>query len=313
MRRKRLRLLTMMVTVTMMLCSFHSALAMEVFAKDEEIVLQTPQPEPLVTPDPNQVELPPELADSPYVENDVLEDTAKLELHWNGTAYAKYGCTTASMSYENTTYSNIDIKLIVGIFDEDMLRYFGTTFRSEEEQNELAMEGYEALQSGITLSSAYKLVELGYFGELSAEEIAGLTKSELVSILGEQLFAGMTEEELNLLSEEGVKNLTELNKLTLAQLGSYDFSTFYTEMGETGAIEPGHAIYQVDLHTIPGWLLTLPWGEYEAVFVLNAYDKVKNEFSDVFIHLPVTIVIEEDLPEELQLEYGVSLAERIDR
>ena len=44
----------------------------------------------------------------------------------------------------------------------------------------------------------------------------------------------------------------------------------------------------------------------------NAYDANKNELSDFFIHLPITLQIAEDLPEELQIEYGITLATRID-
>lgn len=286
--------------------------AMEVLPKDGEWSYKEAPEEPLVTPDPKEVYVEDHHGESGgYVENGELEDTGSLELSWNSKAIATYGCSTAKINYENLNRSNIDITVTVAIFDGDLIEYFGTTFRPEEEVNELALKGYYALQSGISLSDASKLVTLKYFDDMTEEEISKLTKKEIVSILGKKNFAGMTEEELDSLDREGVKNLSEKNKLILAQLGGYNFYTFYMEIGNTGVVEPGYGIYEVDLYTLPG-KITLPKGQYKAIYVLKSYDKIKNKFSDFYIHLPINLEVVEDLPEELQKEYDVILATRID-
>ena len=305
------RLGTILITVTL-LFSLNSAFAIEVLQKDGEHESQPIPAEPLVTPDPRAKSLSVEGYEADYVENSELKDTGFVELHWNSTAYAKYGCSIASINYENPTRSNIGMTLSVAIFDGNLIKYFGTTYRSEEEVLELALEGLDALQNGIKISDAPLLVkEDGLFYGLTEEEVSLLTKSELIQLLVEQNFLGMSAEELNLLDEDGVKALNEIEKLTLAQLGGYNFYTFYQKIGETGVINPGYAIYEVELQTLPG-MLVIPKGEYEGIFVLNAFDEYRNELSDFFIHLPITLKIAEDLPEELQEEYGVSLAVRID-
>ena len=297
-----------------MLATMHvsTAFAMEVLPKDEKSSEKVIPKEPLILPDPNEVVLEENHGkESSYIKNGKHEDSGNVELFWNGSAYATYGCSTATINYGNPKRSNIDMTLDVAIFDGDLIEYFGTTFRPKKEVNELALKGFEALQKGINLSDAAKLVDLNYFGEMTPEEVIKLNKEELASILGEQNFADLTEDELLNLNEESVKELSEVNKLTLAQLGGYGFYTYYIEIGNTGLIEKGYAIYQVDLYTLPG-SITLPKGKYKAVFVLNAYDKLKNEFSDFFIHLPISLEIKEDLPKELQEEYNVTLATRID-
>ena len=309
MRKKMATIVAVALIATMQV---NTAFAMEVLPKDEKASQKEISSEPLITPDPNEVEMQDTHGKaSDYVKNGKLEDAGNIEIEWNGSAYATYGCSTATINYGNPARSNIDMTLTVGLFDGDLIKYFGTTFRPEEEINELAQKGWAALQDGINLSDAAKLVNLDYFDEMTAEDISNLTKKELISILGEQNFAEMTEEELDDLDENGIEELSEVNKLTLAQLGGYGFYTNYMKIGNTGVIEQGYAIYQVDLYTLPG-SITLPKGKYKAVFVLNAYDKNKNEFSDFFVHLPISLEIREDLPEELQEEYKVTLATRID-
>ena len=310
--RKKLLMCTVIALIATM--QVNTVFAIEVLPKDRTSTMKEISDEPLIEVDPNETKMEDDHGKtSHYVRNGLLEDTGKIELEWNSRAYATYGCSTATINYGNPAKSNIDMTLKVALFDGDLIEYFGTTFRPEKEINEFAAKGLKALQNGIRLSDAAKLVNLEtkYFDEMTPEEISKLSKKEIISILGEKEFAGMTEKELSNLNKKSVKKLSEVNKLTLAQLGGYGFYTNYMTIGETGVIEPGYAIYQVDLYTLPG-SITLPKGEYKAIYVLNSYDKYKNEFSDFFIHLPVTLEVQEDLPEELQKEYKVTLAKRID-
>lgn len=287
-----------------------SAMAVEVIPKNGIYEPEEVPKEPIATPDPRAVLVGSEETD--FIENDAHEDAGTVWVYWNGSAYSKYGCSIADINYTNPNRSNIGVTFSVGIFDGDMIEYFGTTFRTDEEVQEFAMMGYEALQNGIYASNASYLVqEGGIFEGMEPEEIASFSKEEIAKILGEKLFIGMTEEEFMSLDEATVKGLTELEKLTLAQLGGYNFYTYWVSIGEAGVINPGYALYQIELHTLPG-LITIPEGEYKAVYVLNGYDAIKNELSDFFIHLPVTLYVDEDLPEDLQREYGITLATRID-
>ena len=270
-----------------------SAMAVEIIPKDGEYSKEV-ELEPMVTPEPNAV-----LVGSVWV-------------YWNDTAYSKYGCSIADINYTNPNRSNIGVTFSVGIFDGDMIKYFGTTFRTSEEVHELALKGYEALQNGISLSSAdYLVQEGGIFEGMMSEDIVSLDKAGLAKALGEKSFIGMNEEELMALDEVKIDSFTEIEKLTLAQLGGYNFYTYYMSLAEAGVINPGYALYQIELHTLPG-AITIPKGEYDAVYVLNGYDAIKNELSDFFIHLPVTLQISEDVPEELLNEYGITMAKRID-
>ena len=288
-----------------------SALAIEIIPKNGVYEPSQEPAEPIVTPDPRAVLVGSEEND--YVENGEFEDTGTVWVYWNDTAYSKYGCSIADINYTNPNRSNIGVTLPVGIFDGDMLKYFGTTFRTEEEVQEYAMMGYDALQNGISLSNAsYLVVENGIFEGMTEEEVSLLGKSEIAEFLGDKNFIGMNEEELMSLDEEKVKELSEINKLTLAQLGGYNFYTYCVIIGEAGVINPGYALYQIELFTLPG-AITIPKGEYNALFVLNGYDANKNELSDFFIHLPITLQVAEDLPKELQIEYGITLATRIDK
>lgn len=287
-----------------------SALAVEVIPKNGIYEPESAPIEPIVTPEPRAVLVGEEETD--YIENGEHEDAGTVWVYWNDTAYSKYGCSIADINYTNPNRSNIGVTLSVGIFDGDLIEYFGTTFRKEDEVQEFAMMGFNALNEGVALSNAsYLVVEGGIFEGMTEEEVASLDKEGLAKVLGDKNFIGMTSEELMALDESKVKELGEIDKLTLAQLGGYNFYTYCVSIGEAGVINPGYALYQVELHTLPG-VITIPKGEYKAVFILNGYDAKKNELSDFFIHLPITLQIAEDLPEELQVEYGITLATRID-
>lgn len=298
------------------LCLFLSAcistaLAVEVLPMNGSYTPEETPTEPIVTPDPRAVQVGSDRED--LIENGEFEDQGTVWVEWSGTAISLYGCTTAKINYTNPSRSNIGVTMAMAIFDEDLIEYFGTTFRSKEEQIALAKTGLEALNEGISLGSASKMVTItNYFEGLTSEEVEALSPEELVNLLGEKNFIGMNAEELQNLKEEDLANLSEEELLELAKLGDYNPKEWYYVIGQNALINPGWAIYEIDLYTLPG-LLVLPKGEYKAVYVLNAYMEDKNEMSDFFIHLPITLKVQDDLPEDLQKEYGVTMAVRIDQ
>ena len=302
-------LVMFLAMVLIMSLGMSSAFAVDILPKDEEVEATEAPTEPLATPDPRAVSVGGDRTE--FVENGEGEDKGTVWISWNGQGYAKYGCTTASINYTNPSASNIGVTLKVAIFDRDLITYFGTTFRPEEEINELAVKGYEALQNGINIAVATNLISQGYFEGYNEAGAATFDKEKLAEELSKVGFIGKTKEELINLTEEDVYEFDEVTKLTLAQLGGYSFAEFYMVIGEAGVVNPGYALYEVDLHTLPD-KVAIPKGEYDAVFVLQGYDEEKNQLSDFFIHLPIVLNIEEDLPEELQVEYCITLAERID-
>lgn len=303
------KFVTLFFTVVLVLSfGVSSAFAVQISKNGEFTITPAPE-EPLATPDPRAVVVGE--TDVEFVENGELEDDGTVWISWNGKAYAKYGCVTADINYTNPSSSNIGVTLTVGIFDGDLITYFGTTFRPEDEVNELASKGYEALQNGIALGNAGRMITNGYFVGLTETEVAELEKEQIIEYLIQEEVFDMDKETLMALTEEDVLAWDEVSKLTLAQLGGYDFEEYYMEIGEAGVINPGYALYQVDLFTFPG-KISLAKGEYEAVFVLQGYDAIKNSLSDFIIHLPIELCIEEDLPEELCEEYDITVATRID-
>lgn len=297
--------------VLVLACMTTSAFAIEVLPKDGMRTPKQVDEIPIVTPEPRAVLV--ETERDKLVENTEFEDQGTVWVEWNGKVISDYGCSTAKMNYTNPTRSNIGVTLALAIFDTDLVKYFGTTFRTLEEQVDMANTGLEALRSGITLSTASKLVANNdYFLGMTAEELNAMSSEDLIKFLGDKSFIGMTAEELKTLDEAGLLELDELQRLELAQLGTYNPNEFYQKIGgETGVINPGYALYEIDLYTLPGKNV-LPKGEYTAVFVLNGYMEDKNELSDFFIHLPIELQVKEDLPVELQEEYSVNLLSRID-
>ena len=297
--------------VLVLACMTTSAFAIEVLPKDGMRTPKQVDEMPIVTPEPRAVLV--ETERDKLVENTEFEDQGTVWVEWNGKVISDYGCSTAKMNYTNPTRSNIGVTLALAIFDTDLVKYFGTTFRTLEEQVDMATTGLEALRSGITLSTASKLVANNdYFLGMTAEELNAMSSEDLIKFLGDKSFIGMTAEELKTLDEAGLLELDELQRLELAQLGTYNPNEFYQKIGgETGVINPGYALYEIDLYTLPGKNV-LPKGEYTAVFVLNGYMEDKNELSDFFIHLPIELQVKEDLPVELQEEYSVNLLSRID-
>lgn len=294
-----------------LVCMTTSALAIEVLPKDE---MRTPKEKneiPIVTPEPRAVLVGAER--DKLVENTEFEDQGTVWVEWNGKVISDYGCSTAKMNYTNPTRSNIGVTLSVAIFDADLVNYFGTTFRTVEEQVYMAATGLEALKSGINISTASKLVTNNdYFSGMTAEELNAMSSEELINFLGNKNFINKTAEELRVLDEASLIELDEFQRLELAQLGIYNPYEFYQMIGgETGVINPGYALYEIDLYTLPGKNV-LPKGEYAAVFVLNGYMEDKNELSDFFIHLPIELQVKEDLPVEVQEEYSVNLLNRVD-
>lgn len=323
------RLVVAMVLVVALVFSTTSAFAVGILPKDGEKSALTVPTELTEFPDERAVQIgdtdanveasfaewedgvmDPDVYYSYMEENELLDDGG-VWISWNDEAYSKYGCTTASINYTNPSGSNIGVVLRMAIFDEDLLSYFGTTFRDEDEVLELALCGLDALENGIHPTNAKKLIENNELFSGMSEEEFDVEPSELPKLLASKGFLGMTEEELASLDKATVNSLSEVDKLALAELADYDPAVWYMEIAKAGVIKPGFALYEIDLHTLPGQIC-LPKGEYKAVFVLNGYDAWKSETSDFFINLPITLEVKEDLPVELQVEYGITLAERID-
>lgn len=304
------RFVTLLLAVIMVLSfGMTSASAFMVTPKDGELETQVSPEGLLAQPEPRAVLTGDETLD--FVENGEGEDNGTVWISWNTHAYSKYGCSTASINYSNPSSSNIGVTLAIGIFDENLITYFGTTFRTEEEINELAVKGYEALQSGLNISSATNLISEGHFVGMTEADVIALDKEALAASLAETGFLGLDKDTLMALTEEEVLGWDEVAKLTLAELGGYDMDQYYQEIGKTGVINPGYTLYEVDLYTLPG-RISLAKGEYEVVFVLQGFDAIKNQLSDVIIHLPVILEVEEDLTEELMADYDITCATRID-
>ena len=306
---KKMRLCFISLILAMVLFSA-PVLAVDILEKDGVYTPKEAPSEPLVTPDPRAVKVG-ERED--LVENSDLEDKGTVWCEWSGRAYSKYGCTTAKIGYTNPTRSNIGVTLKMAIFDEDLVTYFGTTFRSEEEQIELANTGWKALQDGITLSTATRLVnDTDWFEGMTPEQVKDLSGEELLEHLSRKDIFGFLPKTLTGVEEGWLSDLDEEQRLSLAQLGEYNPKEYYQLIGEDGLLNPGYEIGEIDLYTLPVKQV-LPKGDYDATFVLTGYMADKNEFSDCQIQLPVTLTIEEDLPDDLLEEYGLYLLVRIDQ
>lgn len=318
------RRLFWLVSLILVMMSSTASAGISVLPKDGVYTPKEIVEEPLVTPDPRAVQIAGEREN--LVVNNEFEDKGTVWVEWNGKVYSLYGCTLtdddpeeklhnatkAKMNYTNPSRSNIGVTLKLAIFDADLIDYFGTTYRSESEQIELAKTGLKSLKEGINLSTASKLTNITeYFEGLTYEQVSELTSEELTALLGSKNFIGKTDEELRALEETDLVGLTELERLELAKFGDYNPFEYYYVIAENGLINPGNAIYETDILTLPDMSI-LPKGEYDAVFVLNGFAEDLNELSDVFVHLPIKLSVKEDMPEDLLEVFGLSLAIRID-
>ncbi len=305
------------------------AFAIDIIPKDTEQatlevpteLTETPEPDAMLIGMPNQyVEasfrewedgvMDPKIFYAYMKENEFLDD-GKVWISWSSKASSMHGCAAdASISFTNPSDSNIGVTLRIAIFDAELLNNFGTTFRTRDEILKLSSKGYEALKNGIHITAAEKLVaNNSAFAGMTAEELC-VNPSELPKLLASKGFLGMTEDEIIELSIDKIARMNEIGQLTVATLGGYDPNTMYMEVAKAGVIKPGYRLKQIDLHTLPG-AICLPRGTYNAIFVVNGFDAWKSEMSDFFVQLPLTLTIREDLTEELQKEYGVTLAKKI--
>lgn len=299
----------------LLLAMVSQSLAIGVIAKDGSATVKVAPVEPLATPDPRAVKVG---GTGNLVKNGYYEDSGKVWISF-GHSKAKYGCVPAQINYENQSRSNKGVVISLCIFDYELIRCFGTTFRPEEELNELALKGYEAMQNGLTASAAASITTKGddlvtherFFSHFDAETVMQMDRNQLIWELGLINFLGRTAEELQNLTIEDVYNLSEIDKLMLAHLGGYNFDEYGQSIAEGGLINPGYALYEIDLHNLNG-MKVLPKGEYYVHYELKGYDPDKNEFSDFQINLPIILEIEEDLPQNYCDEYGLSLAKLID-
>lgn len=303
---KKLLMGIVTVVLTLVLCASAFAMGMDNFIIGGDYETSD---EPLALNDPNAVKIA-DFNEENFVENGELQDQGTAWIEWSASINSMWGCSTAEMNYTNPAQSNIGLLLKVGIFDNNLIKYFGTTFRSEEETMELAKKGLFALENGI-IPTQKEFREVGLPFEGMSEDDMNLGLKDVIEILVSKGFMpGMTADEILALTEEDLTSLTEIQRLDLAQLADYSYFESFQSIGESGVINPGYALYQIDLHTLPG-LVTLPKGSYKAVYVLNGYDAEKNQLSKFFINIPVTLNVAEDLPEDLQVEHGVTIADKI--
>lgn len=243
-----------------------------------------------------------------FVENEEGTDSGLIQYYWNPEVYAMYGCTMATLNYENPIASNMGVIVSIVVYDNELLEKFGTTFRSEEECTELALKGLSVLKNGVYDSNT--AADLFFKGYIPSDYITvnvDLPSEELVKRLADAGFLKMTEEELLSLNEEKVLELSELEKLQLAELGGYSFDKYYHVIAETGVINPGYAVYNTPLYTFEDGI-ALPKGTYNGDFFVQAYDKNSNKISDMAMNFFAIINVQEDLPEGFCQEYGITLA-----
>ncbi len=322
------RLMAIFLGIILVVLGANTAWAINIIPQDGELATIEVPTELTETPDPNAelVGMPNQLVEASFAEwedgemdpqafyaymskNQNLDD-GEVWLEWSEKSRATYGCTTASISYTNPSSSNIGVILKIVISDAELLNDFGTTFRTDEEVLELASKGVEALENGIHITVAEKLVaNNSAFAGMTAEELC-VDGSKLPKLLASKGFLEMTEEEISELSVDKLTEMSETERLTIAMLGGYDPNTMYMEIAKSGVIKPGYRLKQIDLHTLPG-KVCLPEGTYNAFFMVNGFDAWKSELSDFSIQLPLKLTIKEDLPENLQEEYGVTLAKKI--
>jgi len=295
----------------LLLAMSSQALAISVIPKDGIYTPEEVPVEPLVTPDPKAVKMG---GTGILVENSEYEDSGKIWISF-GHAIADYGCVPARVNYVNQSRSNKGVVITLRISDAELLRAFGTTFKYEDELNELALNGYRALQNGITLSVANNLTlkkdEINSYdrvlSDFDAETVYAMDRNELIWNLGLRNFLGRTAEQLQVLTEEDVYGLDEMGKLMLAHLGGYNFDEYSLSIAEGGLINPGYALYEMDLHNLPG-MYVIPKGKYYVFYELQGYDPEKNEMSDFHINLPIVLEVKEDLPQEYLEQYDLKLA-----
>ena len=247
-------------------------------------------------------------SDSEFVDNEEGKDSGLVQFYWNPEIYVVYGCSVATMTYENPIKSNLGVKAQIAISDKTLIENFGTTFRSEAEINDFAFQGLEVLKNGVSsYSVAYGIFKNGLLPRDYLNSRVNIPSEKLIEILVQTDFMGLTSEELSNLSEESVKNFSEIEKLELAQLGGYSFKKSYHFLGTTEIVNPGYAVYNTPLFTFEN-NITLPKGTYTASYIMTPYDESQGDMSDMTMVFPAIINVEKDLPKDLCEQYGITLA-----
>lgn len=299
------KLMTAAISILLMLSL--SGLAMAISFENGNLV--EPVSLELGEADPKAVQVEEQVVD--HVENGEHEDTGDVFVRWSKGATVKYGCDLASIDYTNPGRSNMGVKLELMLYDDQAFKYFGTTFRSEEELNALAVAGLEALKLGAP--NVWTMDKLLMKGIVVTDQYEyPVSYEDLLDIIVENGYLGYTKEQWLALDEETILRMPEYEKLMIAQFGDYKFKLGnFLSLGETGVLPQGYAINEIQLHTF-GDNYTLPAGNYNAQFWIVGYDALKGEYSKFGSSVPVTLHVQQDLPKNLQEEYGIKLAVRVD-
>ena len=273
MKRAKLLLTVMVVLGTMMFASI--ANAMEVDSSGE--------------PDPLAEKV--EEATVPLAQNEKGTDSGDVFIQWDSDAVAEHGDDVAKIYYKNPGTSNMGVKVELVIFDNRAYEYFGTTFKSKDELNDLVMQGFAAMQNGIPdIATRDMLFVKGITKDNNFDY--PLDYAGLIDVLVENDFLGFSKEDWASINRGNIKDLSEYQKLMIAQFGDYTFDRDgFVSIGETGIINPGYMITSMQLHPVGEDDFVLPAGEYNAQFHIVGYDTGKEDFSDLKINMPVVLHI----------------------
>lgn len=233
-----------------------------------------------------------EEASVPLVQNANGDDSGDVFVQWDQDAAAHYGDGVAKIFYKNPGKSNMGVKVELVIFDNKAYEYFGTTFKSEEELNKLAMQGFAAMQNGVPdIATRDMLFAKGITKENDFD--CPLDFAGLIDVLVDNDFLGFSKGDWASLDRTNIRNLSEYQKLMIAQFGDYGFEkNDFVSIGETaGIIDPGYMITSMQLHAIGDDGFVLPEGDYQAQFHIVGYDTGKEDFSDLKINVPVVLRI----------------------
>ena len=246
-----------------------------------------------------------------FANNSKGKDSGDVFIRWGQDVFAAFGCSLMEMYYINPGYSNLGVKVELILTDDNLTELFGTTFKSNKELNELALAGFRAMQVGVLNKDA--MSRLVIKGVVATNEYDyPLSYVDFAKVLVENNYLGYSLDDWLGMTEEKLLALNEYEKLMIAQFGDYKFYRGgYLSLGETGIINPGYEITIMQLHTFGEDDYVLPGGDYAASLLITPYDAERDEYSKISTKVPVMLHVEQDLPKELQEEYGIKLAVKV--
>ena len=295
------RFLTLMVVMTMIFGVFTECFS------EEEVSLTDPD---IILVDCDKRAIKVEERTVDLVQNEEDEDSGDVYIQWGEDVTCTYGYGVARMGYKNPGESNMGVKIELIIFDNVLYEYFGTTFKPDDVLDLLALEGFRAMSDGIAnIDERDMLFVKGITRDYNFA--TQLDFEGLVDILVQNEFLGYSIEDWYSLNEENIHNLSEYEKLMIAQFGNYTFNMGnFLVVGETGVIYPGYKLSLIDLHEIGNGYI-LPEGNYPAQFHITGYDLSRGVYSDMSVNMPVRIHILKTISKKRADQLGFAVAKRI--